>query len=291
VALNLTFLSQAWGYNTVQFANSPFWSLSYECMFYVAYGLMFYLRGAKRIVTLLVWAVIGGAPILFLFPLWLLGCVLYDAYESVRRTPAAAIIRKLALLYAILAVALAAIGRKELLLAPFRLDAAMASLPNPLGLAHLVSSRATMLAVAHGTVAALAMFLLLLLSDFVPLTSNHPFARRFRRLADGTFAIYLMHYPLMMLARATGALRPNAPLRDGVTVAAIVLVLIAAAAPLDRLKSLLRRTLGGGRKHAPDGAGWLAPDTAESVTVQLSARSPPSAAGSRRRKPLRSTVE
>jgi Na+-driven multidrug efflux pump len=66
---------------------------------------------------------------------------------------------------------------------------------------------------------------------------------RFRRLADGTFAIYLMHYPLMMLARALNLLRPDAPVLDTVTVTSIVLLLIALSGPLDGIKSVLRHVL------------------------------------------------
>jgi peptidoglycan/LPS O-acetylase OafA/YrhL len=240
VALNLTFLSQIWGFNTVQFADSPFWSLSYECLFYVAYGLLFYLSGRQRIFALILWAAVAGPPILLLFPLWLLGCLIHDAYQAIREVPLAGVLRELTLTYAVAALALASLGHSGLLLAPVRLDRAIAGLPNPLALVHQHSIRATMLAIANGSVAAVAMFLLLLLSEWVPLSRNHRFARRFRRLADGTFAIYLMHYPLMMLARSYGLLRPHAPLRDAITLTAIVLLLIAMAAPLDDFKAQLR---------------------------------------------------
>jgi peptidoglycan/LPS O-acetylase OafA/YrhL len=244
VALNLTFLSQIWGFNTVQFADSPFWSLSYECLFYLAYGFLFYLRGAPRTLALILWAAVAGPPILLLFPLWMLGCLIYDAYQAIRKSPLAGVLCRLTLAYAVAALALASLGQSALLLALVRLDRVIARLPNPLALIHQHSIRATMLAVANGTVAAVAMFLLLLLSDGVPLSRDHGLARRFRRLADGTFVIYLMHYPLMMLARSSGLLRPNAALRDTLTVTAIVLVLIALAAPLDAFKSQLRRMLG-----------------------------------------------
>jgi peptidoglycan/LPS O-acetylase OafA/YrhL len=244
VLANLTFLSQLWGRNSVLFANSPFWSLSYECLFYLAYGLLFYLRGVRRVAAVLVWAAIAGPQILFLFPLWLLGCGLHDVYQFVRRKPIAAILRKLTLLFGVIALAQAALGRTGWLLAPIRLDQAIAALPNPLAVIHQASLRATMQAIANGTLAAAAMFLLLLLSDWVPLARSHPFARSFRRLADGTFTIYLMHYPLMMLARALNLLRPNDPILNTITVTCIVLLLIAVASPLDAFKSILRKTLG-----------------------------------------------
>jgi peptidoglycan/LPS O-acetylase OafA/YrhL len=110
-------------------------------------------------------------------------------------------------------------------------------------LIHQSSIRATMLAIANGTLASIAMFLLLLLSDWAPVSRRPHFAVRFRRLADGTFAIYLMHYPLMMLARALNLLRPDAPVLDTVTVTSIVLLLIALSGPLDGFKSVLRHVL------------------------------------------------
>jgi peptidoglycan/LPS O-acetylase OafA/YrhL len=255
VALNLTFLSQSWGLNTVQFADSPFWSLSYECLFYVAYGLFFYLRGTRRVVGLILWVALSGPPILFLLPLWLLGCGLYDLYASLRNRPVATHLRRLTLLYAVLAVAFAGLGHAALLLAPVRLEQAFAALPSPLMLIHQTSNRATMTAIANGTVAAIAMFLLLLLSDLVPMAAKNGFGRRFRRLADGTFTIYLMHYPLMMLARAFGLIRPHAYVLDTVTVTLIVLILIAAAGPADALKSTLRGALTKLALHLQTRAG------------------------------------
>jgi peptidoglycan/LPS O-acetylase OafA/YrhL len=215
VALNLTFLSQSWGLNTVQFADSPFWSLSYECLF----------------------------------------CGLYDLYASLRNRPVATHLRRLTLLYAVLAVAFAGLGHAALLLAPVRLEQAFAALPSPLMLIHQTSNRATMTAIANGTVAAIAMFLLLLLSDLVPMAAKNGFGRRFRRLADGTFTIYLMHYPLMMLARAFGLIRPHAYVLDTVTVTLIVLILIAAAGPADALKSTLRGALTKLALHLQTRAG------------------------------------
>lgn len=266
VTLNLTFLSQIWGFNTVQFADSPFWSLSYECLFYMAYGLIFYLRGVRRVATLLFWVVMAGPPILLLFPLWLLGCVLYNAYQAIRQRPIAAVLRYASLLYVVIALALAARGFPALVLAPLHLDHAIAALPNPLGLIHVSSMRASMLAVANGTLAAAAMFLLLLLSDLVTLHRDHPFSRGLRRLADGTFSIYLMHYPLMMLARSLNLLRPRAPMLNTVTLTVIVLLLIAVASPLDAFKSKLRRvlTLVAGGLEKPREALALVSTTLES---------------------------
>ncbi len=265
VALNLTFLSQAWGLSTVQFADSPFWSLSYECLYYVAYGLFFYLRGARRALALLVLAVITGPQILFLFPIWLLGCAVYDLYQRTRGTTLAVLLRRITLGYLLVATASAAFGHPALLRWPIRIQHAFAVLPNPLELAHLNPIRATMLAIINGAFAAVGMFLLLLLADRVALARNHRFAKRFRHLADGTFSIYLMHYPLMMLARSEGFLRPGAEALNTVTMIIIVLLLIGLAAPLDRLKTTMRYAL----RKVPVPSRALAPQPASQPVQRL----------------------
>ena len=243
VLANLLFLGQIWGLNTVQFGNTPFWSLSYECLFYLGYGLLFYLHGARRIVAVVIWAAVAGPPTLLLFLLWLLGCGLFDAYYWMRRSKVAAGLRKLMVGYAILAIGLATIGQRGLLLSPLALDDRLAAMPNPLALLHMTSIRATMPAMAHGISAALGMFCLLLLSDVLPCDLNSALTRRCRRVADGTFAIYLMHYPLMIAATSLGLLRSHAPLLDSVTLGTMVLLLIVVAKPLDRFRALLRRRM------------------------------------------------
>src|SRR6185437_16682580 len=88
VFLNLTFLSQSWGHNTIPFIDAAFWSLSYECLYYVAYGFLFFLRGWTRIIALIIWAALSGPQVIFLLPIWFLGCWIYDIYHALRLTPA-----------------------------------------------------------------------------------------------------------------------------------------------------------------------------------------------------------
>ncbi len=229
IALNLTFLAQSWGHNTIPFANTPFWSLSYECLYYVAYGLFFYLRGWRRVLALAIWLALAGPQVLFLFPIWILGCVAYDLYQSIRvhrsaKISAGAVLIPLAFL------------------APFAIER-LASLPNPLTFLHQPPMRASMFALATGIFASAFMLLLMLLSDLIRLAPGNLWVRRFRHVADGTFAIYLMHYPLMVLASALNLYNPRTPARTVVVTVAIVLLLILAAGPLDLLKTSMRTHL------------------------------------------------
>jgi peptidoglycan/LPS O-acetylase OafA/YrhL len=243
IALNLTFLSQSWSHNTIPFIDSPFWSLSYEVLFYIAYGFAFYLRGFTRILALTVWALLAGPQVLFLLPIWLLGALVYDLHLGVRRSPAAAIILRLAACYLIIAGVIAAsINPTRLKRFPVLIN----SVGNPLTLLHIPPMRATLFAFATGILAAIALLLLVTLADSITIlrqSTIHPWLGRFRRIADGTFAIYLMHYPLMVLATATGLLRPHALALNLTTAAAICILLVAIAAPLDRFKCRIRSTL------------------------------------------------
>ncbi len=256
ILLNLTFLSQSWGHNTIPFLNTPFWSLSYECLYYVGFALLMFLRGGKRIVALLLWALATGPQVLFLLPVWAFGCVVYDAYHWLRSRPAAQFLRS-----ALLILMTAGFGTRALRAWPPRLLLRFAALPNPLALAHQPQMRATMFAFAVGIGAAFALLAALLLSDLIVLTRRNPWPRRFRHVADGTFSLYLMHYPLMVLATTLGLYRPHALARNLLVTAVVCLILILAARPLDLLKLRLRTWL----RHAfpqPAAAPAAAPATA-----------------------------
>jgi peptidoglycan/LPS O-acetylase OafA/YrhL len=229
IALNLTFLAQSWGHNTIPFCDTPFWSLSYECLYYLAYGLCFYLRGWPRILALLLWFALAGPQVLFLFPTWIVGCIAYDLYQRLRTN------RRSTLLSSILVVPLA-------LVTPYAIER-LTPLTNPLTLVHQPPMRASLFALATGIFAAAFMLLTLLLSELIPLAPRNLWVRRFRHLADGTFAIYLMHYPLMVLASALHLYNPSTPARTIVVTVVIVLLLIVAARPLDLLKTAMRTHL------------------------------------------------
>jgi peptidoglycan/LPS O-acetylase OafA/YrhL len=269
VLLNLTFLSQSWGHNTIPLVNVPFWSLSYECLYYIGYGLLFFLRGWKRVLAVFLWAAVAGPQVLFLFPIWWLGCWIYDLYHHLRLSPVAARILRLATVTClVLATALSLAGSQALLLAPFHLLHRFALLPNPLALLHLNDLRPSLQAVGSGILAAVAMLLLLLLSDAVQIPRRNIWARRFRRIADGTFAIYLMHYPLLVLALFFGLIQPNGHARSVLVAIAICLLLIVISAPLDRLKQAMRDRLG---HHLLPNAPGTDPGRSHRISVRRSA--------------------
>ena len=74
----LLMLSESW-VSVRFFSIVPFWSLCYEFWYYVLFGCCFYFTGAKRVVLVVVAALISGPRILLLFPIWLMGVAAYKA--------------------------------------------------------------------------------------------------------------------------------------------------------------------------------------------------------------------
>jgi len=248
--LNLSFLSQAWGHNTIPFLNAPFWSLGYECVYYAFYGFIFFLRGWKRILSCVGLAVLIGPQVLFLFPIWWLGCWAYDLYAKVKDQRLAMAIPIAAGIWLTAGLALCLTGRSSLLRLPIALDLWVARLPNPLTAIGLTTVRANMAAVAVGVVSTPLLFTLLLAMDFIHISRTNRWAKRFRRVADGTFAIYLLHDPFLILLTYLGLLRAGHWFSNPLVVAAMCVVMIAAAFPMDHLKRAIRRWLGS---RAPKG--------------------------------------
>lgn len=57
--------------------NGPFWTMTYEVMFYAIFGAAFYMRGILRYVIVALLTLAAGKKILVLFPIWLMGYMTY----------------------------------------------------------------------------------------------------------------------------------------------------------------------------------------------------------------------
>jgi peptidoglycan/LPS O-acetylase OafA/YrhL len=250
LALNLTFLSQIWGFNSIPFINSPFWSLGYECIYYVFYGFVIFLRGWKRTAACIAFALLVGPQVLFLLPLWWLGCWMYDAYHRVRSRRASMIaLAILAFWFAASALArFAGIGKMPF--DPAVILFSIANLTNPLTLLGQQIHRATMFAYAAGIVGALLLFLSLLAVELISVSRKKVWKQNIRRIADGTFVVYLFHYPVMLLLAYAGFFHYGHNFGNIAVIAVMICMLIVLARPLDALKRQMRRGL---RAALPDG--------------------------------------
>jgi len=244
VFANLTFVSQIWSHNAVPFVNIPFWSLGYECPYYVFYGLMFFLSGWKRGVAGIAWAVFVGPQILFLLPLWWWGVWICDTYQRLRHRNGVAIfsavVLTLWLISSLVSEAGHAITSRISIQAIFH---AIATVPNPLRIAGFPELRATMVAQAAGLVSGILLLLVLLAIEKISWKIPQCVKESIRRVADGTFVLYLFHYPLLYVCSYAKLFRPGHEFQNISAMSGIVLLCVAAAGPLDALKSSMRSWL------------------------------------------------
>ncbi|PCJ41932.1 MAG: hypothetical protein COA81_06825 [Alphaproteobacteria bacterium] len=68
----LSFLNQSWT-GTTFFTNLPYWSLGYEVLYYIIFGIFIFTQGIKRVVLVGVSMIVMGPSILLYFPIWLMG--------------------------------------------------------------------------------------------------------------------------------------------------------------------------------------------------------------------------
>jgi len=74
----LTFTNELWGSHLVLGASEPFWSLGFEAMYYILFGILVFFPARFKWLGILVWVSIVGTSIALYFPLWYLGCLTYD---------------------------------------------------------------------------------------------------------------------------------------------------------------------------------------------------------------------
>jgi peptidoglycan/LPS O-acetylase OafA/YrhL len=81
----LTFTNQSWIASPV-FSNLPYWSLGYEVLYYVFFGVLAFCTGFSRIVLLAVVALVMGPSIILYLPVWLAGVFCFKYLHSVSMT-------------------------------------------------------------------------------------------------------------------------------------------------------------------------------------------------------------
>jgi peptidoglycan/LPS O-acetylase OafA/YrhL len=225
IALSLAMLSQAWFKDSSPLSNSPFWSLSYECVYYALFGIAIYLRGKKRVAAIILVFLLIGPTIFLMFPLWLLGCVAYDVYQdgSLKRSS----IIKLASL-SLLSVA--GLRGSRALVEHFH--------ANWFYIGRLVPS---MDLVAIATVAILIPLCIALRN--VRISEQHLAVRCIRRIAAATFPLYLIHFPLFVLLAATIPYPRHSLWAKFAILATALTLSLLLTGPCDSLKNYLRKTL------------------------------------------------
>jgi peptidoglycan/LPS O-acetylase OafA/YrhL len=183
----LTFTNEFWTRHSVVGTDEPYWSLGFEVCYYVFFGLLLYSSRRWRPLLLAAWALLVGPKILLYLPLWLLGVACYEGLSRWHRTGrSAAWLGRLSL----------AAGFAQLYLFRFLL---MKGAPGPY---QWVSLRQVRWSFVYEMAIGVGISLILVGFDlafprrqFWPAWSEMPL----RWLAGGTFTLYLLHQPIIVL--------------------------------------------------------------------------------------------
>jgi peptidoglycan/LPS O-acetylase OafA/YrhL len=212
-------------------SNGPMWSIAYEFWYYVIFGLVIYLGGARRIVYVALALVLAGWKILLLAPVWLAGVAIYRHRDLIgpRLSPLRGPLLALAMAaliglctpwayeksMAIRWLGVSAVGRgwHEFFLLDF-----IYAIPGGLLLAVLGTT-------GIASVAARVEWLV-------------------RDLASSSFSLYLFHVPLILAARSARLYNPNSLPQCVMAALAILLTIRALARVTEHKKHVWHALIG-----------------------------------------------
>jgi peptidoglycan/LPS O-acetylase OafA/YrhL len=249
IGVNLVFQAQNWGYATSPLSNGPFWSVSFECLYYAVYGLVFY-RIRRRVLLCFLLFIIGGPSIALMFPVWLLGCLAFDAYQKLSTNRIGVAVSSGAFASMVCFLFAARVRIRGFLVATddaHRGAWLVRLLPHAPHhellyadgqIPWLTHASASFYVVGFAT-AVFATWALLLL-DTLRTEIPAPVARWIRLVADSTFTLYLLHMPvLIVLVCVLGK-----PIQgwgfSTLVLALVILSCVGLAIPLDAFKRSLR---------------------------------------------------
>jgi len=262
---SMTFTTGLWGYGMPPLSNAPFWSLTFEVIYYILYGVIHYTKTARWLLVPLI-LLISGPSIALLFPVWLFGVLLYDVYRWLHGQRAAVpiagiILAASAIILAALRhpilhlIAVTSVRQRQLVQ-----EQIVNALPFKdqilnLGPVAWLDRLSPSFYLVGGLLSVVLLFTMTVLDRHIPALPKTA-ASRIRFVADSTFTLYLLHRPFFVLVYSLMGRSPNGKVIPVLLLVIITVISVALAVPLDRLKNTMRTGLRRG----------FIPSTVESVT-------------------------
>ena len=233
----LGFFSEWAGFGFRIGTNGPWWSLSYEAAYYLLFAIFTYMTGPRRMLLLILAALLIGIKPLLLLPSWLFGVAVYHLLKSAKGP--ANRVRWWG--YAILPIGL--YGLLQSLSAPLILELLGKVTFGPV----MWSLRFSDEPLWNLLIGALFAWHLYAVGRLMADANGEPgpISRAIKWIAGGSFSIYLAHYPLLMLLDVFIPDFAPALLHHlvffGVTMIACLLFAEMFERPLPRFRTMLRR--------------------------------------------------
>ena len=248
---SITFTDGFWGLLETPLDNGALWSLTFEVVYYILYGLLRYTRTARWFLVPLL-LLLAGPSIAGLFPVWLLGALLFDLYAWLRHRASAfpiaigglftVLLLLAALRHPILHLLAATDNAARLTWAFHHTSPAIVHAVYPSGVVTWLARFSPSFYLLTIPLAALLLPLLLLLDRVLP-TIPLAIEHTIRVIADSTFTLYCFHLPILVLVYSIAGGRLQSQAGSAALIAAIILFSIALAKPLDALKNRMRAVL------------------------------------------------
>jgi peptidoglycan/LPS O-acetylase OafA/YrhL len=248
VAAPALFVNELWTWHIVPGSNLPYWSMGFEVWFYAAFAALAFAPPRWRICATVAVLALAGPRIALLFPVWLLGVGAWrlSRYRLVS-APAGLILWLAASVLLLMVESL--------------------HLPRDMMYGHLVPTAARLLDYPHYLGLGALVALGLVGFDAAAATALARIARwqaPIRWLAGGTFALYLLHVPLMQFAVAAAPWSADSWPTRALVFFGVPVVAYLLAELTERRKSFWRglacRLLGmSGRGGTPRGGILVAP--------------------------------
>ncbi len=176
------FVNEVWLFSAAPPLNGSLWSLSFEFWYYAIFGLWFFRRtGVKSILIVVAACFIAGPKILLMMPVWLAG---YFAYSLPR--PAINATRAWFLVFAGLLAAWAAVSY-------------VPAMPFMIGYKPLYYANQFFTDWIVGIFIAVSLWIL---PTGKATSIPNKWTNGIRYIADLTFPLYVLHFPLLILWRA-----------------------------------------------------------------------------------------
>ena len=185
--VNFFFLGQSWSLESWVVYNQPYWSLCYEVLYYVLFGVAVFAKSYWRYIGLLVVSLMAGPKVLLLLPCWLLGVYSYRWRDRFVLSPVVALGMGFVFPVAIL-VLLNKLGFGPSTRA--WMDALIENRQD-----QLEFSADFLIDYATATLVAINLYA----ARFIPFRFPRAVVAFFRGGANISFTLYLMHMPLISL--------------------------------------------------------------------------------------------